>query len=170
MHIRAAENALLEWTVGAYALGLLRAVRDAGVFASLDNPMTAREIAAQCDVDARQAERVCMALEALQVIRREGKTYRLTEGWAALAADDRPALLEDRLAVTEPLLEAIAGCFNPPLGFETVSADEALTLARSAWGMPNSPAALRAFRELDASMPMVQDVWQAGGCSRLAPR
>ena len=163
MSIQSAENALLEWTAGAYALALLRAVHDDGLFAALKDPLTVEEIAAQRGLDPRQTRRVCMALEALQIVRREGETYQLTEGWAWLGADDRPALLANRLAVTEPLLEAIAGCFNPPLGFDAVSAEEALTLARSAWGMPNSPEALRSFRELDASMPAVRDVWQAGG-------
>jgi SAM-dependent methyltransferase len=162
MDLTSAENTLQEWTVAANALALLRAVYTSGLYEYLRNPITPAEVAARLGIDPQQTEHVCMALEALQVLRRNGSTYQLTEGWAMVGAEDRPAALGDRLATTQLLQQAIAGCFTPPPGFDAVPAEEAVALARSAWGEPNSPVALQSWAALDASMPEVRAVWEAG--------
>jgi cyclopropane fatty-acyl-phospholipid synthase-like methyltransferase len=162
MHLSAAENALLEWTTAANALALLTAMQTSGALGLLRDPTTPEVLASRVGTEPEQAKRVCMALEALQVVRREGSKYQLTQGWAAIAADDRPAALGDRLTATQPLQRALAGCFDPPRQFDEVAADEAVAMARSVWGVPTSQAALESWAALDAAMPEVRSVWQAG--------
>src|SRR4030095_9895318 len=103
MNFESAEKVLLEWTVAANALALLRAAHISGLFDALRDPVTPAEVAARLGLDPQQTQRVCMALEALQVLCREGAAYQLTEGWAMVGAHDRPAALGDRLAVTQPV-------------------------------------------------------------------
>jgi len=153
----------LEWTVAANALAMLRAAHHAGLFDALRAPVTPTEVAAQLGLDPQQTQRACMALEALQVLHHKGGAYQLTEGWAMVAADNQPAALGDRLGVTPHLQRAIADCFNPSIGFESVPLEEAVALARSVWGVPNSPTALQSWATLDAAMPEVRAVWEAGG-------
>lgn len=163
MNFESAEKALLEWTVAANALAVLRAAHRSGLFDALREPLTPAEGAARLGLDLQQTQRVCMALDALQVLRREGAAYQLTEGWAMVGADDQPTALGDQLGVTQPLQRAIAGCFDPSIGFEAVPPEEAVALARSVWGVPNSPAALQSWAALDAAMPEVRAIWEAGG-------
>jgi SAM-dependent methyltransferase len=163
LNLESAENALAEWTVAANALALLRAAHTSGAFARLCELTPIEELASDLRLNLQQTRQVCMALEALGVANRDGNAYRLTEGWATMMAADRPTSLGDRLELTRLLATAIDSCFDDPLGFAAVSPEEAVGLARSVWGVPGSPDALKSWTDLDAQMPEVRAVWQAGG-------
>jgi len=162
MDLAAAENLLLEWSTAGSALALLRTAHGAGFFARLAEPAAPEEVAGELGLDVTRTRRVCMALEALQILRREGSAYRLAEGWAEMNADDRPATLGDRLAILPLVQNAVARCLEPSVGFDAVPPEEAVTLANSVWGVPSSPAALESWAALDEAMPEVRAVWRAG--------
>ncbi len=162
MDAAAAEGALLEWTVGSNALALVMAAQQRGVLDALRVGATPDSVAASTGIEAVQALRVCMALEALQVVERDGSLYRLTEGWATVAGANRPVALRDRFGLLEPLRRGLLGAFDPPLDFGAVDPAEAVALARSVWGVANSPMALESWATLDAAMPEVRAVWEAG--------
>lgn len=162
MDLATAEATLMEWSMAGNALAFLRAVHAHGGFDALREPATADEFATRSGIEPSHARLVCMALEALQIVARDGNRYRLTEGWAMVSAPDRPAALGDRLAVATPLRRALAGCFAPASEFGRVDPDEAVALACSVWGVANSPAALESWAALDDAMPEVRDVWRAG--------
>jgi ubiquinone/menaquinone biosynthesis C-methylase UbiE len=87
----------------------------------------------------------------------------LTEGWTTITSENRPAALGDRLGILTPLRRGLAGSLNEPQEFEAVDPAEAIALARSVWGVANSPEALQSWAELDAAMPEVREVWKSGG-------
>jgi len=162
MTIAEVEAKLLEWTAAANALELISAVRRQGVLASLRSGATPEEIALQTNVDVEQARRICLALQALEIVESDGSTFRLAGGWRDVDSPDRPLALGDRLDYVSVLKVGVASAFDSAPGFEEVPVHESVALARSIWGAPQSPVALESWAGLDAAMPEVRAVWQAG--------
>ncbi|MEJ2358354.1 MAG: class I SAM-dependent methyltransferase [Deinococcales bacterium] len=144
MDARAAQAKFGEWEVGANALSLLGAAQRCGLLDGLREGHTAAEAAMGLGLDATQVGRVCMALEALGVLRRRGPAYVLTDGWRTLTAPDQPGLL------------------GPAPGLEGVDPEEVVAVSDSVWGVPRSSEVERSWTGLDASMPEVRDAWRAG--------
>lgn len=163
MDLPEAEANLLDWMVGANAVALVSALESSGGFEALREPLNAQEFADRLGIDGTQARRVLMALHSLNVVDLKLGRYRLTDGWATIASQDRPAALADRLGILAPLRRGLEGSLGDPVAFEAVEPAEAVALARSVWGVANSPEALQSWAKLDAAMPEVRDVWEAGG-------
>lgn len=162
MDSMAAEATFGAWMLGANALALLGAVERCGLLDVLREEGSPAEAAARVGLDVSQVQRVCMALGALGVLRREGRAYVLTDGWRTLTAPDRPAVLADRLGLVSVVTRALSECFEPAPGFDGVASEEAVALAASVWGVPQSEEARRSWASLDAAMPEVRDAWRAG--------
>lgn len=162
MDVMAAEASFGEWMLGANAMALLGAAERCGLIDMLRERRTVGEAAAELGLDVAQIGRVCMALEALRVVRRQGAVYVLTDAWQSLTAHDRPAVLADRLGLVRVVTRALAECFEPAPGFDGVDAEEAVALAASVWGVPQSAEARKSWEGLDDEMPEVRDAWRAG--------
>jgi SAM-dependent methyltransferase len=163
MDLAKAEANLLDWMIGANAVALITALQDSGGFDSLREPLSAKEFADRLHIDFTQAQRVLMALHSLNIVELTQGQYRITDGWAKITSENRPAALGDRLGILTPLRRGLAASLNDPSDFESVEPAEAVALARSVWGVANSTEALQSWAELDAAMPEVREVWKAGG-------
>lgn len=151
------------WLASANAVALLRAAYRHDVLRRLAEPTTADELAAAIGCSADRALLFCQALEAHEVIERDGERYRTAAAWLALDDEGRPLLLRELVGANEVLQRGIADALDGGRGFAEVSADESLALARLAWGRPHSEAARQMWRQVDRQMPEVVKLWEGGG-------
>ena len=163
MSVADVESRLLEWTVSAGAMDLLGAASRAGLLGWLSEPRSPQQLAAVAGVDGVQAARICHALLALGVVTHEGGRFALADDWAEALSPDRPLRFEDRLGFVDAWRNGLAQALDASPGFGAVDEAEAVALARGVWGAATSPAALQSWADLDAAMPEVREVWQAGG-------
>lgn len=162
MNVADAEARLLEWTVGANALELLAVAQQRGALELLRSGATLDEIARNTNIDLAQASRICLALEALEIVESDGSKFRLADGWRDIDSPERPLALGDRLNYVSVLKVGIESAFDPAPGFGEVPVHESVAIARSIWGSPRSPVSIQSWVSLDAAMPEIKAAWEAG--------
>lgn len=162
MDLADAEQDLLNWMVGANAVALLSGVEAGGGLKALREPISTKSFAEHLAIEEAHAVRILMALDSLGIATQTDGLYRLTDAWATIAGPDRPASIADRLGFLGPVRRGLAGALKHASSFDAVDATEAEALARSVWGVANSPDAIVSWTKLDAQMPDVKAAWEAG--------
>ncbi|MCW5632911.1 MAG: class I SAM-dependent methyltransferase [Rubrivivax sp.] len=163
MSVADVESKLVEWTVGAGALELLRVACRAGLPGWLADPRSPEEFASVAGIDAQQAGRICHALLALGVVTHTEGRFCLHPDWVEALGAQRPLPMDARLEFVAAWRNGLAHALDPAPGFAGVDPAEAVALACGVWGVATSPAALQSWAALDDAMPEVREVWRNGG-------
>jgi hypothetical protein len=137
--VAAAMRPVEEWIAGAHALALLHGALQAGILDAFRTPRSVAAVAEICGIDPGRTADVCAALEAHDVLRRDGESYCLAEEFAVLMSPE-PLLPLARVAAravaTAHLFEMLPGALPT---YNALSQAERLACAQDDSVDPASP-------------------------------
>lgn len=154
---------LRQWEQAALALALLRASWDAGIIDVTREQRSVSEIAAATEVEVDVVSDLCEGLAQLGILENSTGIYRVSPPFQLLTGPDAPMTLGNWFGGLDVDIKALEACHTEQKPYQSLSSDETVSIAKSAWGLPSSPLALASFAELDAAIPAVRKMWQCGG-------
>lgn len=157
-----ASRELSGWIRGARVFALLYGALESGVLDALHRGQTPEQIAAATDVDLAAVVDLCLALEAHDIVRRDGDFFQLAPEYALLASPTAavplPSLIRQGMVMVRTLqtIPASDGSYT------ALPAEDVLAMAEGAGISALSSSPRVGQTTICQAMPEVEARWRAG--------